>query len=257
MLTTGSLKALLKFPFQGEDWQNRFIIGTAVALAGCFIPILPGLLLAGYALQILRQAAAGDEPLLTEWAGWGQLGVDGLRVFAVNLVYLLPGALVLVGGWGLYFAGSIGLPLWAQAVEEAAGALIGFLLLIGSMGLVYISTSASMLLLLLGAVPLPVATAHLASRGELAAAFRVREWWPYLRANALGYLIAWVVLGGLWSITYWAVIVACYSVMLCFLAPLLAAPASFYLSLIGAALFGQMYRQGAVMAAERQLAMAG
>ena len=260
LLTTDSLKALIRFPFEREDWQSRFAIGSVLFLLGYIIPVVPLIFVCGYTLQIVRQGVRGEKLSLPEWADWGKLGADGLRVSVATLVFLLPGLLILVGGFALFFGGMLASPWLAERAghtQSLAPALLAVLLTLGSLVAPFVSLSVGTLLVLLGAIPLPVATAHLASRGELAAAFRVREWWPYLRANALGYLIAWAVVGGLWTIAGYLYTVACYSIALCLLVPLLAGPVGFYLSLIGTALFGQVYYEGALVLAERKEGMAG
>lgn len=245
-MTTTSLRALLKFPLQGRDWQNRFLIGSGLSLAGSFIPILPGIVIGGYALEVARRAAAGEELELPPWSDWGRLFVDGLRASLVSLVFLLPGALVLGLGWVAYMAGMFAIPL-----SEGSGTDVGVLLMFGGLTVFFLSLAAGMLLLLLGAIPLPAALAHVAARGQVAAGFRVREWWPILRANALGYVVAWVVAFGLWTILSQVLTIAYYTIVLCCLVPILAAPVGFYLTAVGAALFGRTYREGAELVEER------
>jgi hypothetical protein len=52
---------------------------------------------------------------------------------------------------------------------------------------------------------------------------------------------------GLAAILYYALTLAYITVILCFVIPLLMAPAGFYLSLISAALFGQTYRESTIL----------
>jgi hypothetical protein len=63
----------------------------------------------------------------------------------------------------------------------------------------------------------------------------------------MGYFVGWVVILGLTTILYYALTLAYTTVILCFIIPLLMAPAGFYLSLISAALFGQTYRESVVL----------
>jgi hypothetical protein len=240
------LKTLFKFPFQGPNWRNNFIIGAALALANSIVPLVPMIFVYGYALQIMRRAIEGQDLELPPWDDWGKLALDGLRLMLVGLVYLLPGILVLLGGLILYFASFVSLPLMADAAEKGGDGQIALLLSIsflGSMAIMMLSMLLGSLLILLGLIPLPVATAHFAVRDQVTAAFRIREWWPLLRANKLGYFAAWVVVFGLMSIVYFAFAMAYYTLVLCCLIPLLAAPVNFYLSIIAAALFGQTYRE--------------
>lgn len=253
--TTASLRSLIKFPFRGPDWQRRLIIGAGLVLIPLLIPIplirwLPSILLSGYILKVMRQAIKGEELTLPAWEDWGELTLDGLRVTLVNLVYLLPGMLVMFGGMAVYFLFSIAAPLQAAVAEETGGMPGTFLvMLFGSMAVMMLSMFLGWLLFILGAIPLPVALGHFAAKGELAAAFRVREWWALLRVNKLGYFIAWVVILGLFTVLYLVFVLAYSSVILCCLIPFLMAPVGFYLSLVYAALFGQTYRDSVAMAA--------
>ncbi len=240
------LKTLFKFPFQGPNWRNNFIIGAALTLANSIVPLVPLIFVYGYALQIMRRTVDGQDLELPPWDDWGKLAVDGLRLMLVGLLYLLPGILVLLVGVALYFASIFSWPLLADAAERGGDGQIALLLLIGflgSMAIMMLSMLLGSLLILLGLIPLPLATAHFAVRDQVTAAFRIREWWPLLRANKLGYFAAWVVVFGLMSISYFAFAMAYYTLILCCLIPLLAAPANFYLSVIAAAMFGQTYRE--------------
>jgi hypothetical protein len=255
-LSTASLKELFRFPFQAPEWRGRFLIGSALALAGSVIPIVPLIFVAGYVLQVMRQALDGDELVLPAWDDWGKLTRDGLGVLAINLVYLAPALIVFLVGMGLYFAGSLCLPFAVTTGSSEADAVGASLLLIfGSMAILFLSLALSTLLSILGAIALPMATAHFAAQGSLKAAFRVRHWWHVLKADGLGYFIAWVIVAGLMAMLYVGVILGYYTLVLCFLVPVLMAPIGFYVSLVGAALFGQTYRDStAALAAPEPVA---
>jgi hypothetical protein len=244
-MTAGtSLKALFRFPFRGTDWQNRLLAGTLLVLAGFVVPIVPGIFVLGYVLRVMRQAIEGRELAMPAWDEWGRMGLDGLRAAAISLVYLLPGLLVFFGGMGIYFGSVFILPLAMAVAGEGSGVEALFpLLLLGSMAIMFLSTALGWLLLLLGSVLLPAAIAHFVRHDEIAAAFRLRQWWPVLRGNAWGYLVAWVIVAGLVGILYVGVMIAYFSIFLCCLIPLLLAPAALYLQLVGAGVFGETYRE--------------
>ncbi len=248
---TPSLKALLKFPFQGSNWKNNFIIGAALTFANSLLPLVPMLFISGYTLRVMRQAIEGREPALPAWDDWGKLATDGLQVMSINLVYLLPAGLVWIGGWGLYVITSFAMPILMSAGGRghASSTLPGLAMLaiFGSFAIMMISMFVGSLLLVLGAIPLPVATSHFVAQDKVSAAFRVREWWPFLRVNKMGYFVGWVVIMGLAAILYYALTLAYTTVILCFVIPFLMAPTIFYLSLISAALFGQTYRESATL----------
>jgi hypothetical protein len=245
------LKALLKFPFQGPKWRNNFVIGSVLVFAGSIVPVIPLIFVNGYILQVMRRAIEGKDLALPDWEDWGELGTDGLRMTLVWLAYLLPGIVVLVGGFLLYFVASFASPLLAVAAEkggnEAWAGLLVMTTVFGSLAIFMLSMLVGTLLLLLGAIPLPVATANFVADDKVAAAFRLRQWWPVLRANRWGYFAAWVIVLGLMAVMYTITMIAYYSCVLCCLIPVLAAPLNFYMALICAALFGEVYREGTTM----------
>ena len=254
---TRSLKALFKFPFQGSNWKNNFIIGTALTFVNFMLPIVPMLFVSGYTLRVMRQAIEGREPALPAWDDWGKLATDGLQAMAINLVYLLPAGLVFIGGWGLYMITSFAMPILMSAGGRGqASSTFGLAMLafFGSFAIMIVSMFVGSLLLVAGAIPLPVATGHFVAQDKVGAAFRVREWWPLLRVNKMGYFVGWVVIMGLAAILYYALTLAYTTVILCFVIPLLMAPAGFYLSLISAALFGQTYRESTILLEAQTLA---
>jgi hypothetical protein len=153
----------------------------------------------------------------------------------------------------LYFAGSLSLPFLQSSSGEPSAAGLTFFLL--SFTIFFVSLFAGSLLAVLGTIPFPFAAAHLTAQDSLGAAFRTGEWWPALRRSKAEYFIAWVIVFGLFGIAYMATILAYYSLILCFLVPVLAAPLGFYASLVAGALFGETYREGiATRSASRRVA---
>lgn len=245
------LRQVYRFPFQSPGWEQRFLIGVGLILASFLIPILPAIFVTGYVLRLMRHAIQGEELVLPEWREWGDLALDGLRYLVVSLVYLLPGIIVMILGMGAYFFSFISGAMSAQANDAA----MGFFVLV-SMLILFLSMALGMLLLLLGAIPLPMALAHCAAKKSLGAAFRVGQWWSLLRLNKLDYFIAWVNLAGLFTILYTVMILAYYSlVLICLVIPL-SAFIGYYLALVFAGLFGQIYRESLRKAGEKTAASA-
>lgn len=254
-LTTDSLKRIFKYPFQEPGWQGRFLVGSVLILAGFFVPILPGIFVAGYILQVMRQVIAGQEPSLPPWDDWGKLAVDGLQAMVTGFVYFLPAMIVMFGGMGFYFFGTF-FPTFVVAGASDPTQMVGSMLAItfGSMAILFLSMGLGMLLMLVGAVATPMATAHFVASDHLGAAFRLREWWRILRANKLGYFIAWVVVFGLYTVLNFGTMLLYYTVVLCCLMPIVAAPVLFYVGLVATALFGQTYREGVALVPDKDTA---
>ncbi len=244
-MTVSSLKSLVRFPFQGPDAKNRLVVGSALTLAGFFIPVIPNIITFGYSLRILRQTTQGEEPTLSAWDNWGQLFVDGLRALVVILAYTLPGIIVLVGGYGLYIASILAASASTGASRGGDAAALAALAPLGGMVVMFFALFVGMLLLYLGYAALSVAGPHFALKDQVAAAFRVREWWAVLRANWLGFAVAWVVVAGLAYVLTIVTMLLWYSCVLCCLVPFVAAPLGFYVQLLVVALFGQAYHEGA------------
>lgn len=241
--TMTSLREIFSFPFRGPEWRNRFIIGSAILIASFLIPILPLIFVYGYAVAVMRRAIGEEALALPRWDDWGKLAGDGLKAMVVGFVYLLPGLLVTFGGFALYFVATLATPFALEAGDQGWWPLLFF----GSFITLFLSMFLGTVLMVLGAVPLPMATANFVADDDLSAAFRVRQWWELLRANPLGNFIAWVVVAGLMGILYLALMLMYYTLVFCCAIPFLSAPIGFYLLLVGAALFGRTYRESRQM----------
>ena len=238
-----SLKSIFRFPFQGAGWEKRFLIGVGITFLNFIIPIVPGVFVGGYTLEVMRRAVRGEELSLPDWTDWGKLGMDGLKYLLVNLIFLLPGSLIYVGGFLFYFIVTFGFSFGSAVAQNSNGFESTFVpVFLLSMAIFIISMFLGPLLFLLGAIPLPAALANLANEDRLAAGFRLRQWWPALWKNKLGYFIAWTIVFGLSFIIYMATFTAYISCILCWLIPFLIAPLGFYVSLVYAALFGLTFR---------------
>jgi hypothetical protein len=240
--TTDSLKAILKFPFQGPEWQNRLLIGAALNLANFLIPIVPSIFVNGYYVRLIRAAARGEEPGLPAWDDWGGLARDGLKSMLVGLVYMLPATIVIFGSMLLGFLLPLGMAGSGGGDSDLIGLMfpIGFLL---AQGLMFVGMALGTLLYAVGIIPLPFALAHFVAEDDLGAAFRVREWWALLTADKLGYLVDWVVVAGVGAIGYTVSMVVYSSVVLCWVTPFLMVPLALYVMLVSAVLFGQRYHR--------------
>jgi hypothetical protein len=252
-LSIPSLKKLFRFPFEDPNWLSRILVGSALTLAGYIIPILPTLIVSGYALRVMRQTLDGQEPTLPEWDDWGGLLKDGLHAMLVGLVYLMPALIVMGAGMALYWAGSIYLPFAATTSSDPGEAMAGWTLyMFVSMAIMFISMFVGTLFSLLGTIAVPVALSHSIAQDDLMAAFRVRQWWRIMTADKLGYFVTWVVVAGFGAVFYAGFALVYSTMILCCLIPFLMAPFSVLLLLIGSALFGQTYRESSAIWSARQ-----
>lgn len=250
-LTTNSIKDLLSFPFRGKDWHSRFLIGMGIMLLG-FIPFLPWLLSSGYFARIMQRSIRGEALELPAWEDWGKLLMDGLRLVGVNLIYLLPGYIVLFGGMAAYFSGFfLFIPLMAVLGEQASDAAAAApLLMFALMGMMFFSMFLGYFLLILGGIPLPVAMARVVEQEKFSVGFHFGEIHRQFWRNKGSYFVAWLILIGLFAIFYIVNMMFYMTMIFFWVIFILAIPAGFYLMTIAAALFGQTYRESQVVSSE-------
>lgn len=255
-LSTQSLRAAFRFPFENKEWFVPFLIGTVLLITGMFIPVIPILLVYGYFAQVMRIAIKGDALVLPAWNNWGQLFKDGLRSLAVGAIYLGPGIIVSMIGFAAYFvmlAASIAITPDSPYDTTSSG--LAGLLMLGSMGVLFLSMFVGTLLLLAGAIPLPAAIGNFIAHDKLSAAFYLREWGAILRADKWGYFIAWLIYLGMVALVYIGFMLAYFTFILCFVFYLLAIPVGFYMMVVTAVLFGQTYREGLIRSKPKVLGL--
>lgn len=235
----------LSWAFKDPEWKNKFIIGSALILAGTLIPLV-GLLgmfvVYGYGLIIMRAVMRGESPTLPQWEKLGEMLIDGIKAILSMLGYLIPGILLFCCSYGFLFTAIFG---GAALSSSTRGTSVGFpvAFILGELGF-FVFLGAAMTLGLIGLVPTPVAVAQYARTGEIAAGYRVGEVWQILRTNVAGFLLAWIVYVGFLYVTSFSMYFAYATIILCFFLPIIMAPISFYMSLLYAVVFGMAYRQG-------------
>jgi hypothetical protein len=249
---TAQLRPYFGFPFQDRESRNRFIAGSALTIASIIIPIIPALFVYGYVLRIMRATADGEPPAMPAWEDWSSLLSVGVRGAIVNFVFLLPGMAVFFLGLAVYFGILILAPIVQGTPASSANpdAFFGFFMI--GMGALFLCMTVGSILFLLGAIPLPAALAHFAAQDRLGAGFSVREWWPILKANKLGFFISFVCTIGIFGIGYYAFLILYSTLVLLCVAIFILAPVGFYTSLVGASLFGDAYREGRSLLEEQR-----
>lgn len=239
-----TLDELLRFPLQGEDWQNRLLIGTGLLLGSFILPFVPALFVYGYLIRIMKEAIDEGELTLPAWEDWGGLLRGGSRAFVIGFTYLLPGMAVMLCGTCLYCAFSL-MPSLSTGGPGSTGSsddvFAAFFIL--AMFVFFFSFAVGTFLSLLGAIPMPVAAAQMADERRLGAAYRLRHLVRSLTANPLGYFSAWVVFFGLMGMNYALMMLAYYTLVLACLIPILLTPFSLYAMVVAAGQFGLAYRE--------------
>lgn len=171
-------EAGLRYPWNDGDGVEELLVGSVLLLLG--VLVLPLVLVSGYQLRVVRDVLRGDaEP--PAWDEWGDLLVDGLKVWLASLVYAGVPALLLAVAVVAFFV----------PVTQPSRVL-GALLVLAAL--------VSVPLAILAWYVFPAALANLAHSGSLAAAFAPRRLWrvvtdgEYLRGWLLGLVVA--VAGG-------------------------------------------------------------
>lgn len=84
----------IKYPT--SDLKKLVILGFMFLIS--FL-IVPAFLVLGYGFRALKASIAGADEL-PEYDEWGEMFVDGLKVFVVEFVYfLIPALIIIIGSW--------------------------------------------------------------------------------------------------------------------------------------------------------------
>ncbi len=239
------LKEIFTFPFKDADARKYLLTGGLISVAGFFIPILPYLLLYGYAVIIARQVLKGEEPHMVPWEDWGEMLKEGAKLFGVRVVFSLP---ILIFAIPLMIGG-IAMPIIVETMDSGSTDTFIALFTIIMMGSMCIIIPLSIPL----TVVIPAAEMHVVENNDFAAAFRFKEWWPILRANLGGFIVAFGI--------YYIVSMALAIVMQILIATLIFAcllfiliPAmTIYITLIMYVTSAIAYRDGKVKLVQNEL----
>jgi hypothetical protein len=203
------------FVFDDQDWIKKVAIAALVSL----IPIVGPLLLAGWGLGVTRRVIRGDATPLPDFSDFGGTLVDGLKIFVIGFVYMLPIILVQSCSGGIIaIAGQQVNEDTLTTVIAVSQACFGCLTLLYS---IFVG------------LMLPAAVGKFADTDELKAAFRFGEVFGLVRNNVGAYII--VLLGGLV-----AGLVASLGVIACVIGMFFTSAYSFA---VNGHLMGQAYKQ--------------
>lgn len=148
----------LSYPKAGDEWVKTVAIGGVLSLIGAFIfvTVLP---VQGYFVRVLR-SAANDEHEPPVFDEWGDLFVDGIKLFVVNLVYVGVPVLLLLLTAVFVGVGAVAVGNGAGSGVAAGLGILGALLAI-----------VLLVVFVLALYLLPAALANFAYHDDLGAAF--------------------------------------------------------------------------------------
>jgi hypothetical protein len=233
---------VLKFPFRDPEWKRKVLIGCLIMLAAVFIPLLPMLALTGYAGQIMKRLLRGDGQLsLPEWDNWGQLLIDGLKIWAVSLIYGLPILLLLLVAFGSFFIPMFGSVALAQDSQtESLSVLLSFCGIGVSMVLFMLVMVFSIAVGFFSSV----AIGHMVAKDDFSAAFDFKGWWPILKAGFTSFLVVYLAMFVVGFVIAMISQVLIATIILCFLYPVVLFAFSFFSVLYTYPLYALAYLDG-------------
>jgi hypothetical protein len=215
------LGSALTFPMRDAHWFRKIVIPALLQ----FIPVLGGIVTAGWALEICRRVIRKDSDSLPG-LNFGRNLADGLRVLVIFLAYGIPVYLFLcAGSW-------IILPLFTSEKDVSPGSVL--VLMCGVEFIILLVAG-------LAAVFASAAAGNFAVQGNLGSAFRFREVFGLVQSAPKAYFL-------LAPVYLLLAILACLGVLICFVGLFFttayAAAASFHL-------MGQAYALASSRRAQR------
>jgi len=232
----------LLFPVRDAEARKQFLIACLVALAGFIIPLVPTILLMGYGVKIMRQVLnERKSPAMPEWQGsdWSAMLMDGLRVFGLQIILMLP--LFLVMGCGFFFmiSGSIGFTALADESTRAFAPIGGLFFVIG-IGMMMLFT----LLSFPYGIVISAAIPHAVANDSFAAGFNFKEWFPIFRKGFANFILSYVFVFVVSFVFMFVIQFAMITIILMCIVPFLMIPYSAYLTLVANTVYSQAYVAG-------------
>jgi hypothetical protein len=233
----------LAFPFKDPQWAKKLGIGFLLGLGNFIVPLVPALILSGYSYKIMRRIIVENgEPYLPEWEDWGTLLTDGLKLWGAGMIYGLPILVLVFACMAISFVPAMALPLLIDSsgrLPPDAGLLIfgPFVICIGVMCLAF------PLGLAIGLFRAP-ALGHMVAKGNFAAAFQIKEYWPILKTGIGAYLIVIMATMLVSSVAMMAIQLVMLTLILAMLYPLLLGLYIFLLMLYTYTFEALAYREG-------------
>lgn len=223
------LEEAINYPRNSDDVVETILIGGVLTLLSFLL--LPMFLVFGYYGRVLR-AAEDDEPEPPVFDDWGDLFVDGLKLFAITLAYFLIPVIV--------FAASVGSVLVAAIsgndvaiASTLGGALLGF--------------SVASLLSLVAWYLLPAALSNYARTDRIGSAFAFGELKGVLFSR--DYAVAWLVALGVFLVA--GIVIGLLNVVP-FVGAILGVFVNFYAAVVAFYLYGHAFDDTFVDGDERE-----
>lgn len=168
------------FPQQDPDWLKKWGIAGALSL----IPIVGGLITAGYGVEVTRRVIQNDPQPLPEWNDFGGFLRKGFGVLVIALVHMLP--LIL-----LVTCAVVPVVVLSSASDSGNGDMIATM---ASLVSACVGCLATLYALIAGLMLQP-AIARYAVTDQISAGLRFGENFAMLRGQPAMFLIVWLLSG--------------------------------------------------------------
>jgi hypothetical protein len=166
----------IQHPFEDKDWAVKMLIGAGVSL----VPIL-NFAMNGYALQVQRNTALGQDVPMPRWDDLGKHLTDGLKIFVVQLIYMIPILIITFGLMTMSLVFGVSADSMRGSVRDAVGT-----------GFIVLTLGVTCLLLLYGLVfafIIPATTIQVARTGQIGSAFNFSEMLALIRRRTGDYVL--------------------------------------------------------------------
>ncbi len=184
------------FVFEDPLWVNKILMGGLFYLAG-FV-IIGWFFILGYCAKLARNVVANVANPLPEWDELGEYFNEGLRLFGVVLVYIVP----MVALAGFFIVPAILSDASGNDAVRALGSGMA-----GCVACLFVPLSLAVMFFM------PASLLFVAVEQRFNAGFEFSRIWPWIKANLGNYLLALVVYLIARSLAGFGVILLCIGVI--------------------------------------------
>lgn len=202
----------IKYPTTDSEWIKKILIGGILLL----IPIV-NFIVIGYYIKTVKSTIE-TKPGIPAWDDLGSMFIKGLIVIIINIIYMIIPLIIIFGTIGGAVMTAISSGDFSATTFGAAlgGSLIGFLIML----IVYLI--------------MPMALAMYAAEDSFGAAFKIGKILSRIKSAPVDYIIAFIVLIVLETILGFIAAIP-------ILGWIIAIFGTFYMTLVAANMFGQVY----------------
>lgn len=231
-----NLTEMLYFPVRDREARIQFLYTALAYLAACIIPIVPMIILFGYIARMLRGIIKeGKSPHMPVWGDMEGLFKDGLRLFGIRMIYMLPLFLLMLPVFAIFFLFPV---LMSSGNFDSDLPWQMFIIFIPMLCMLPVWLYSLMI-----GVLLQVAECHVIANDSFSAGFRVKELWRLFRANLGGFLLAYAITFGISMVLVIFMQVLYFTIILICLLPFVMPFAYAYILLVSGAVEAIAYRK--------------